>query len=311
MGQDISDAPNINIGDFALQVVEDFTYLGSTISNSLSLEPELNKRIGKAAAVMARLSKRVWENNKLTISTKIAVYRACILSTLLYGSESWTTYSHQENRLNSFHLRSLRRILHISSKDHITKYACAALATTSTVARPCPPNAGWLHPQGCPVWRPTGCVALRFKDVCKCNIKKADIDTNTWETTAADRNAWRQTEGKVVPQQKQRELKDGQKKEREGMLEQGVISCSLQHPYVTTAIGTVTPELACTAIVDIAQHRTEVEYLTQGANPLSSETEGADDDDCVLHCIYCLNALLLLECPDDVVVVVVVIHCIY
>ena len=56
---------------------------------------------------MAKLSNR--ENKKLTTQTKVAVYRACIMSTLLYGSESWTTYAGQEKRLNIFHMRCLRR----------------------------------------------------------------------------------------------------------------------------------------------------------------------------------------------------------
>lgn len=47
MGQDVSEAPIINIGDYTLQVVEQFTYLGSTVTSNLSLDPELNKRIGK------------------------------------------------------------------------------------------------------------------------------------------------------------------------------------------------------------------------------------------------------------------------
>ena len=43
---------------------------------------------GKAAAArLASLGKRVWDNTMLTISTKMKVYQACVLSTLLYGSE--------------------------------------------------------------------------------------------------------------------------------------------------------------------------------------------------------------------------------
>ena len=68
---------------------------------------------------MSRLSTRVWENTNLTTNTKIAVYNACVLSTLLYGSETWTAYARQERRLNSFHLRSLRRILGISWQDRV------------------------------------------------------------------------------------------------------------------------------------------------------------------------------------------------
>ena len=46
----------------------------------------------------------MWDNNKLTLNTKMAVYRACVLSALLYGGESWTLYSRQERRVNTFHM---------------------------------------------------------------------------------------------------------------------------------------------------------------------------------------------------------------
>ena len=58
MGQDASNAPPIKVGDYNLEVVDQFTYLGSTISGNLSIYSKLNKRIGKASATMARLSKK-------------------------------------------------------------------------------------------------------------------------------------------------------------------------------------------------------------------------------------------------------------
>ena len=48
-----------------------------------------------------------------TIKTKSSVYNACVLSTLLYGSEPWITYATQESRLNIFYVRSLRTELGI------------------------------------------------------------------------------------------------------------------------------------------------------------------------------------------------------
>ena len=74
MAQDVSSAPSISIGDHTLEVVDKFTYLGSTISSNLSLDAELNTRIGKAATAMARRMKRVWDNSMLTTNTKIRVY---------------------------------------------------------------------------------------------------------------------------------------------------------------------------------------------------------------------------------------------
>ncbi|GFR69879.1 hypothetical protein ElyMa_003770100 [Elysia marginata] len=89
IGHHVDTIPTIIIEEQILEVVDKFTYLGFTISNKLSLDAELNVRRGKASTTMARLSKRVYGN---TILTKMIVYQACVLSTLLYGSESWTLH---------------------------------------------------------------------------------------------------------------------------------------------------------------------------------------------------------------------------
>ena len=39
--------------------------------------------------------------------------------------------------------------------------------------------------------RPTGRPALRFKDVCKRDMKLTDTNSNTWELLADDRSGWR------------------------------------------------------------------------------------------------------------------------
>ncbi|KYO44117.1 sentrin-specific protease 1 isoform B [Alligator mississippiensis] len=72
-----------------------FCYLGSTVSNNLSLDEELNVRIGEAATTFSKLSKRVWNNAKLAIKTKLLGYEA---SVLVYSSETWSTqYLKQES----------------------------------------------------------------------------------------------------------------------------------------------------------------------------------------------------------------------
>ena len=120
MGQGIVSPPSITIDNVTLDAVDSFTYLGSTIDSNLSLDAGINTRIAKAAAVMSKLNRRVRQNNNLTQMTKLCVYQACVLITLLYSSEAWTTYTSQEKKLNSFHLRCLRRILDISWQDKIT-----------------------------------------------------------------------------------------------------------------------------------------------------------------------------------------------
>jgi len=59
--------------------------------NNFSLEVELDKRIGKAATFLSKLNKKVLENRQLT--AKVVVYKACVISTLLYCSESCTSYA--------------------------------------------------------------------------------------------------------------------------------------------------------------------------------------------------------------------------
>ena len=46
---------------------------------------------------------------------------------------------------------------------------------------------GELAEGKCPAGRPQ----LRFKDICKRDLKSMNIDTNSWETLAKDRSAWR------------------------------------------------------------------------------------------------------------------------
>ena len=129
--------PAVTIKDYTLEAVTQFTYLGSTTSNNNCPEVVIGKRIGKAATNMAKLSSRVWENKKLTTQTKVAVYRAYLVSTLLFGSESWTTYARQEERLNIFHMRCLRRILSISWTDKVSNNEVYLQEPISPRCSPC------------------------------------------------------------------------------------------------------------------------------------------------------------------------------
>ena len=61
---------SISISNKMLEITEHFTYLGSSIISSLSLDREIDKRIAKVAGILARLSKRLCDNNQLTLNTK-------------------------------------------------------------------------------------------------------------------------------------------------------------------------------------------------------------------------------------------------
>ena len=160
-------------------------FTSSPITDNLSLDAEVDKRIGKAATTLAHLASRAWTNPKSTTTTKMAVYNACVLSTPLYGSETWTTYVCQEKRLNTFLFRSFWCLLSISWQDNVTNtdvLSRAGLFTMYTLLRK--RRLRWLWGHVCCIeddripkdilygkfpagQRGVGRPQLRYKDVCK------------------------------------------------------------------------------------------------------------------------------------------------
>nr|VZH97019.1 unnamed protein product [Spirometra erinaceieuropaei] len=111
--------PQISVNGTRLQVVENFLYLGSTLSRNTKIDDEVANRISKASQPFGRLQSTVWNRHGLQLSTKLKMYKAVILPTLLYGAETWTVYTSQARRLNHFHLICLRRILRLKWQDRI------------------------------------------------------------------------------------------------------------------------------------------------------------------------------------------------
>ena len=119
--------PHISIDGTNLNTVEHFTNLGIVISSDATVSKDLDNRLSKASSSFGRLSKRVWQSHSLCLSTKIQVYRAVIIPTLLYGAETWVptllygaeTYWKQIMLLERFHQCCLHSILGIKWQDHV------------------------------------------------------------------------------------------------------------------------------------------------------------------------------------------------
>ena len=105
--------PRILINGKPIKSVDNFKYLGSIVSKDCSMEPELSARIAKANSAFNKLSKRLWSKSGIRLETKVMVYKAVVLSSLLYGSEAWTLTAKQIRRLERFHLKCLRSICRI------------------------------------------------------------------------------------------------------------------------------------------------------------------------------------------------------
>ena len=110
--------PDIYVNGNRLDDVKHFVHLGSMLSNDGSIDAEIKERISKASAAFGRLQSRVWSDKDLTQNTKLAVYKTCVLTTLLYASETWTPYRSQTKLLERSHQQCLRHILHIKWESY-------------------------------------------------------------------------------------------------------------------------------------------------------------------------------------------------
>ena len=124
------------------------------------------------------------------------------------GSESWTAYKRQEHRLNSYHMRCLRRIFGISWKEHVPNKDVLEQANMPSMnAFLTQRRLRWLghvhrmqhgripkvilYGELATESRPAGRPLLCFRDVCKGDLKSADISVDRRKETASDHCAWR------------------------------------------------------------------------------------------------------------------------
>ena len=68
-----------------LQVVDKFTYLRSTLSRVMHIDDEVNARIAKDSAAFGRLYGSVLGRSGIRLDTKLNIYKAVVLPTLLYA----------------------------------------------------------------------------------------------------------------------------------------------------------------------------------------------------------------------------------
>ena len=108
----------IRAGGEPIDEVDDFGYLGSVIASDGSCDKEVRCRLGKASAVFGRLNS-IWRNKGLSLHIKIRLYKAIVLSTLLYSSETWPMTVANLKRLEAAHHRWQRKILGITWGDKI------------------------------------------------------------------------------------------------------------------------------------------------------------------------------------------------
>ena len=99
----------------ALEVVEEYNYLGQILKLTRDNEHEIKRRITLGWKAFGRQSKIM--KSSLPICLKRKVYNQCMLPTTIYGSETWKPTKPTENKLRSAQRGMERSMLLISPRD--------------------------------------------------------------------------------------------------------------------------------------------------------------------------------------------------
>ena len=223
--------------DDPVSVVEEFEYLGSTISADCSLEKEISSRINKASRSFNSLCRVLWYQRGVKTRTKMRLFKSVVLSTLLYGSETWVPIATHVKRLQAFIMRGVRVILGVTRWEqkrntvlremaglervevmllrrrlrwlgHVARMEAARIPKCLLVCKP----AGGK--------RSVGGQKRRWVDVVVEDLKKCELDTN-WREQAQDRSTWRGWVNAAAEdvneemEAKEQRKKDGLKQRRE------------------------------------------------------------------------------------------------
>ena len=95
---------------------QDFVYLGTLLHFTLRDFYDINRRIKKSNQMMGALQ-FYWRRSEVELWAKVSIYKACVLTTLLWGAETWAFTTTTEKRLETFHHRSICIILGISMRQ--------------------------------------------------------------------------------------------------------------------------------------------------------------------------------------------------
>jgi len=100
---------SVRIDNSTFERMEEFKYLGTTLTNQNSIPEEIKRRLRSGSdcyySVQNLLSSRLLSKN-----LKIKIYRTKILPVVLYGCEAWSPTLREERKLRVFENMVLRRI---------------------------------------------------------------------------------------------------------------------------------------------------------------------------------------------------------
>ena len=159
---------------------------------------------------MYGLSNPLFRTHRISIRTKINMYRALVVSVLFYGSESLSTTLADRRRLDVFNMRCQRCLLRVFWQQHISNRSIREHTKQPTASSLLGQRRlRWFGhllrmPSSLPVrrvydfnpnihgWkRPRGCSNTRWADSIKHDLHSAGLDTTNSAQMVCDRPQWK------------------------------------------------------------------------------------------------------------------------
>ena len=100
---------NMKIDNSSIEIVEEFKYLRTTLTNQNSIQKEIKSRLKSGNACYYSVQ-NILSSSLLSKNLKIKIYRTIIFPVVLYECETWSLTLREERRLRVFQNRVLRRI---------------------------------------------------------------------------------------------------------------------------------------------------------------------------------------------------------
>jgi len=203
---------SMNIDNNSIERVEEFKYLGTTLTYKNSIQEGIKSRLklGNACYYSVR---NLLSFSLLSKKLMIKIYRTIILPVALYGCETWLLTLREERRLRVFENRVLRRILGPKS-DKVTgewrklhNEELSDLYSLRSIVRLVKSRrmrwAGHVARMGegrvmdrflvgnPEEKRPLGRPGRRWEDNIKMDLKEVGMGCGDWMELAQDRDMWR------------------------------------------------------------------------------------------------------------------------